>query len=181
MDRHYEKEFKILVNKEQFYSLKEDYEPLDIDIQTNIYFDTEDKEIEKMKGAMRIRTKDDQHIFTLKVQTHDGLKECECEVDGNDVSSLYKDEILMLLNEYGICGPFYPIASLTTHRAVFESEVAELCFDINYYNNCIDYEIEYEFKKEHDGFTLFNAFLSKVDLTYKKNCLSKIQRALQTK
>ena len=62
--------------------------------------------------------------------------------------------------------------------SVFESEFAELCFDINYYNDKIDYEIEYEYKANHDGFTLFNSILSSIDLPYTKNCKSKIQRAL---
>lgn len=179
MDKNIEKEFKILVNKEQFDQLKIDYEPLEFETQINTYFDSEDHCIEKKKGAMRIRTKNGIHIFTLKLQSNEGLYEFECKVDSNDVSSLYTDEILILLDEYGICGPFYPIATLKTNRAVFESEYAELCFDINYYNDVVDYEIEYEFKKEHDGFNLFNAFLSKVDLTYEKNCKSKIQRALE--
>jgi len=179
MDKNIEKEFKILVNKEQFYELKKDYDPLEFETQINIYFDNEEHVIEKKKGAMRIRSKNNIHIFTLKMHRQDGLHEYECEVEGNDVSNLNKDEILMLLDEYGIYGPFYPTATLKTERAVFESEMAELCFDINFYNNVIDYEIEYEFKKEHDGFTLFNSLLSKVDLVYEENCKSKIQRALR--
>ena len=61
---------------------------------------------------------------------------------------------------------------------IFENEFAELCFDINYYNDMVDYEIEYEYKVEHDGYAIFNDILKKVNLKYTSNCKSKIQRAL---
>ena len=178
MDKNIEKEFKILVSKEQFEILKEDYEPLNFEKQVNVYYDSKDFIIKNKKGAMRIRTKNGKHIFTLKMHSPEGLREYECEVDKNDVSSLQKEEIVSLLNEYKLHADFSSIATLTTYRAVYESEFAELCFDISYYNNTMDYEIEYEFKKEHDGITIFNSFLSKANLTYTKNCKSKIKRAL---
>lgn len=178
MDKNIEKEFKILLTKEQFDILREDYEPLLFETQVNIYYDTFDRCIEKKKGAMRIRSKNGKHIFTLKMHSSEGLREYECEVENNEVSSLQKEEIQSLLSEYKIYGEFHPIATLTTDRAIYESEFAELCFDISHYNNTVDYEIEYEFKKDHNGLTIFNSFLSKVNLTYTKNCKSKIKRAM---
>ena len=50
MDKNIEKELKILVNKEQFYELKKDYDPLEFETQINIYFDNEEHDIEKKKG-----------------------------------------------------------------------------------------------------------------------------------
>lgn len=179
MDNNIEKELKILVSKEQFYTLKESYEPLPFKTQINVYFDNENRTIEKKHGAMRIRTKNNKHIFTLKMHSEEGLREHECFVEQNDISSLNKKEIVDLLNSYEISGPFVSTAILKTDRAVYENEYAELCFDINYYDDCIDYEIEYEYKKEHDGIKVFNDILEKVNLIYTSNCKSKIQRALK--
>lgn len=178
MNKNIEKELKILVSKDKFYTLYEHYNnPVFIE-QTNIYFDTTDYQIKNCKGAMRIRTKKGKHLFTLKMYQNDDLLEYECEVSGNDVSALQIDAIQTLLHEYGIKGTLIPIASLTTKRAIISNEYAELCFDINKYNNQTDYEIEYEYKKDHDGITYFNQILSHIQMQYENNCESKIQRAL---
>ena len=55
---------------------------------------------------------------------------------------------------------------------------AELCFDYNEYGDNSDYEIEYEYKTEHDGKNKFNEILLEIGLHYEKNCSSKIARAL---
>ena len=178
MDKNIEKELKILVSKEQFNELKNAFEPLEFKTQVNTYYDSEDCIVEKRKGAMRIRSKNNTHIFTLKLFINDDLHEYECNVQENSVDALNKKEIIDLLNEHKIYGPFHPTATLKTKRAVFENEFAELCFDINYYNDMVDYEIEYEYKVEHDGYAIFNDILKKVNLKYTSNCKSKIQRAL---
>lgn len=178
MNKNIEKEFKILVTKKQFEQLCERYENLYFENQTNVYFDTEDQQIQKLKGAMRIRTKNNQHIFTLKMYDGEDLLEYECEVKENNIDCLQQENIIQLLHSYHIYGNFIETAKLETQRAVVVDEYAELCFDISKYNHTTDYEIEYEFKKEHDGFTRFNAILAPLGITYEKNCISKIQRAL---
>ena len=41
----------------------------------------------------------------------------------------------------------------------------------------IDYDIEYEYLKEHDGIKTFNEILHPFHMKYEKNCPSKIARA----
>lgn len=65
-----------------------------------------------------------------------------------------------------------------TWRSVIKTENAEICLDKNIYRDRIDYEIEYEYKKEHDELRIFQDILAKVSLHYERNCLSKIARAL---
>lgn len=178
MNKNIEKEFKILVSKEQFEKLYNEYEPLEFVKQVNQYYDSEHHDIENKKGAMRIRTKNDKHIFTLKLYEKNDLLEYECEVKENSLDALNDSDILKLLNSYDIHGPFMKTACLTTNRAMYIDEDAELCFDENFYNGTIDYEIEYEFKQEHDGYDKFNRILSKINIQYEKNCQSKIARAL---
>ena len=55
MNKHVEKEYKMLVSKEQFDKLCSLYENLNFITQTNTYYDTVNGDIQKKKGAMRIR------------------------------------------------------------------------------------------------------------------------------
>lgn len=178
MNKNIEKEFKILVSKEKFNMLCKMYEPLTFIKQVNQYYDTPDNLIRKKNGAMRIRSKNNKNIFTLKLFQDNKLLEFECEVKENSINALNHPEIIALLNTYQINGPFIETASLTTYRAMVIDDDAELCFDENFYNGNTDYEIEYEFKRDHDGFSKFNQILQKVGLSYETNCPSKIGRAL---
>ncbi len=136
--------------------------------------------IRKHKGAMRIRDVNGMHIFTLKMQSEEGLLEFEKPVPKNAITSLEDEEIQELLHRYQLQGPFFKIAELHTQRAVYESEFAKLCFDISTYHGKTDYEIEYEYKKEHDGLSIFQDIMKQINVVYEKNCISKIQRAINS-
>ena len=181
MNKNIEKEFKVLLTKEQFDNLYKLYPGLQATRQVNTYYDTQDRQIQKAKGAMRIREKEDSFIFTLKMMDDhtDGLLEYECPVTGNDVTIFEQEDIKRLLHEYHIEGNIEVLTELTTYRSVYKTEFAELCFDISHYHNQTDYEIEYEYKKDHDGLSVFQALLDHIHVKYEHNCLSKIQRAIQ--
>ena len=104
MNKHVEKEYKMLVNKEQFDKLCSLYENLNFITQTNTYYDTVNGDIQKKKGAMRIRERNGRFLFTLKMRQEnlDGLCECECEVSENSIHALQSEEIVQLLHEYEI-------------------------------------------------------------------------------
>ena len=145
----------------------------------NTYFDTEDDQLKKMKCSMRIRQKENTYLFTCKTPDINGRNEHECYVHGNSAGDLNTPEIHQLLSELGIHGELHQIGKLTTYRAVIELPDAELCFDINEYNNTKDYEIEYEYKHPHNGIAQFNEILKPIGVAYTKNCRSKIARACQ--
>lgn len=180
MNKNIEKEYKILVSEDQFYTLLKEYPQAVFKEQINTYYDTEDFMIRKAHGAMRIRYIDNIYIFTLKMHSPEGLLEFEKEVAQNDVAMFEIPEIKELLESYQLRGPFHRITELKTQRAMIETGLAELCFDISDYNGIRDFEIEYEYKKAHDGRTIFNDILSKVGLTYIENCSSKIKRAMKS-
>lgn len=173
-----EKEYKILVNEEQFTTLCSSYKDLIFMKQTNIYYDTYDHAIERKHGAMRIREKNGSFIFTLKMFHGDDLMEHECTVLNNSLEVFDIKEIKDVLSSYDIQGPFMELASCITYRAMVVNEYAELCFDINEYRGMKDYEIEYEYLREHDGLSAFQKILEPISVTYTKNCASKIQRTL---
>lgn len=62
--------------------------------------------IRKHKGAMRIRDVNGMHIFTLKMQSEEGLLEFEKPVPKNAITSLEDEEIQELLHRYQLQGPF---------------------------------------------------------------------------
>lgn len=181
MNKNIEKEFKVLLTKEQFDSLYAMYPDLQPIRQVNTYYDTSDYQIQKAKGAMRIREKEGSFIFTLKMvdALSDGLLEYECPVTKNTLDVFEQEDIKQLLHSYHIDGKIQMLTKLTTYRSVYQTEFAELCFDISHYQNQTDYEIEYEYKKDHDGLSVFQSILDHVHIQYKHNCLSKIQRAMK--
>ena len=80
----------------------------------------------------------------------------------------------MLLKEHGIYGEMTVLTSLTTYRGEVISNDAILCFDHSLYNGIEDFEIEYEYRRA------FQTILVPLHIQYEKNCISKIQRALQS-
>ena len=180
MNNNLEIEHKLLVDKESFYKLYHMFHEPDFFTQVNVYYDTQHNDVRKMRGSMRIRDIKGEHIFTLKVHTPVGTIEHEKKVKDNSIYSLNDEEITKLLAQFHIQGPFKELTKLKTERAIYNSKEAELCFDISTYNGKKDYEIEYEYKKDHDGFKAFNEILARVGLHFETNCTSKIQRALKS-
>lgn len=182
MNKNIEKEYKILVTKDQFELLSKQFNNLNFVTQINTYYDTIHMDIRNKKGAMRIRERNGKYIFTLKMKytNIDGHYEYEIEVPENSTKVFDDPEIRKLLDSYDIRDDIVLLTNLKTKRAVVNTGNAEICFDINLYNNIVDYEIEYEYIQPHDGLTIFQELLSHVNLTYKKNCISKIQRALNS-
>lgn len=180
MNTNIEKEYKVLLNQEQFMTLSALYPDLSFRKQVNTYYDTADMKIRSIRGAMRIRKIDDYYIFTLKLFKGDDLFEYECEVKENSPAVFLQDEIRELLDQHELHGPFHELTTLTTYRGMVCTPDAEICFDKSYYNNQMDYEIEYEYKREHDGLRVFQQILDHVSINYEKNCTSKIRRAIDS-
>lgn len=173
MKHQLETEFKTLVNKEQFDKLSELYRPLLFVKQHNYYYGSLNSE-----NSFRIRIKDNQKIFTLKETLDNQILEHEKQFTGQ----FHEDsEIILILSKMNILPPFNLIGELVTYRATVETELAELCFDINCYNGLIDYEIEYEIKKDHDGLSIFKDILSKAEIEYVQSYASKYKRCVLTK
>ncbi len=179
MKQHIEKEYKMLLTKEQyeklFLSLKMEA-PVR---QINYYYDTQQGQLRSQGGAMRIREREGRYLFTLKLRkSTDAVFEFEKEVGGCDLTTFMDHEIQSLLKENGVTQPLHQIGMLTTWRSMMAYEHAEVCLDHNIYRNREDYEIEYEYTQPHAGLPLFQAILEQVNLHYTKNCPSKIARAL---
>lgn len=181
MINNIEVEYKLLVTKDQFEQLSNLYPNKEFIKQTNTYYDTIHNDLKNKKCAMRIREKDGKFMITLKVPAQKGHEEFECFVDENSSKMFQQSEIRKVLDELEIHDEIVQIGECTTYRAIVKTDKAELCFDINEYNQLTDYEIEYEQTSDHDGIREFNKILAQVGLVFTKNCASKIKRTLDTK
>lgn len=174
-----EKELKILVTEEEYKKIINSYDFTNPWAQTNTYYDTDEKYVRSLNGACRIRTIGDKKIFTLKIRiSPDAHIELEKEVGVSTILEITDVEVLGWLKKYEIpISQLKPIISFTTNRRIVDLKEAELCADETIFGSHVDYEIEYEYKCEHDGVTKFNEILSIIGKVYEKNCPSKIARA----
>lgn len=177
MINHIEKEYKILVDKNNFFNLLSEYETTCIK-QQNVYYDNDEHRLKQLKAGLRLRFKNNQIIFTLKVPHDNDLREYEKVVTCDNLNNLDDPELLQLLKDYDIKFPLHIISDVTTTRRLYQTEFYDLCFDENNFNGNYDYEIEYEYRIEHDGLSTFQSILAKIDYHYETNCLSKLQRSL---
>ena len=180
MNKNIEKEYKVLLTKKQFDTLCQAYKELEFKTQINTYYDTKEMDVRKHKGAMRIRTIDNQYIFTLKLHRNRDVYEYETFVNEDSCSALQQSDVQQLLKDNDIPNELHRVTQLVTKRAVVDTGDAEICFDISTYHGITDFEIEYEYKRAHDGLMVFQKILEPIGIIYKKNCTSKIQRSLNT-
>ena len=83
-----ERELKLLVDEKAYNELLRSYDFHNPIIQTNTYFDTDNQDVKKQHGAVRIRTIQDKKIFTLKIRkdeyTHYEFEHGELCLDKTD-------------------------------------------------------------------------------------------------
>ena len=178
-----ERELKCLLDPEQYEFILNSYDfPIKIH-QNNTYYDTIDGCLKNRQSAMRIRTIDSKYIFTLKIRTDDiTLIELEKEVQDNKIEHAFEDqEIANWIQIHSIPTDVIKTVDFSTERKIQPLENAELCLDQTNFYGHIDYEIEYEYTKEHDGIAEFNRILHPFHMEYIKNCPSKVARAVQFK
>ncbi|MBO4218667.1 MAG: CYTH domain-containing protein [Erysipelotrichaceae bacterium] len=169
-----ELELKTLVSRPDFEKLAAHYQPLNFVRQVNTYFVTKDPS----HYAFRIRERLGEKLFTLKQHRDGQVIEYEKAFTGN----FFDDpEIRKTLSDFAVFPPYQILGSMVTDRAVYDTGLAELCFDINSYNGQTDYEIEYEVKKPHDHRKAFDEILARENLRYEKSWGSKYKRCLKTK
>lgn len=186
MQENLEIEIKALINKEDFDKLCSYFNITEIHFfkQTNHYFDTVEQEILHQKSALRIREVDNKYILTLKRKEQDEVIEYEQEIS-KDEFELYKNNkkgfncylkselIKMKIDDSEI---IY-LTSLTTKRAVIKYLDGELFFDINYYSDNCDYEIEYETYSYDYGVKVIKELFNKLGIKFIVNPISKRARA----
>ncbi|UEA31429.1 CYTH domain-containing protein [Granulicatella elegans] len=188
---HLEKEYKNLLTKVQYETLKEEFQSIftkDI-TQTNQYYDCH-QQLENNCSALRIRLIEGQQMgeITLKIPQSDcEVIEITEELPNEQLQWWVEEDIFLLptsiklaLEEQGIeLSNISPTATLTTHR--LEGLLRPGCLlvlDESHYAGQTDYEIEMEVEDLEEGKEIFLEILHRHGITPQKP-ISKIRRALQ--
>ncbi len=167
MEVNIEKEYKVLLSKEQYEKLLSDLNPQDVTVQTNYYFDTPDFLLFDRHIVARIREINESYVFTCKIALDKNeVKEISLVMEDPDIYE--SDEIKEFFQPFSICVDDLELkSSLTTIRNIVNDGYGEICLDKNLYEDQIDYELEYEMIQETPDFFLrFLSILKKAEVEY---------------
>lgn len=176
MKKQIELEYKMMVSKRQFTSIKNKY-PFGYPFkQINYYYDTKNLDLGAKRYALRIREVDNQFILTLKTPQTKGVMEFEQAMTSHLMNPQELNDTILDQLHFINPADLVMFGSLTTYRSELQLDHATICLDENFYHNVHDYEIEYEVKKEHDSYPAFLAFLADCGIKYHKPAMGKARR-----
>jgi uncharacterized protein YjbK len=184
MNEQIEIEYKILLNKDIYLQIIEDFKNYIINdyIQTNHYLIH--PLLQEKRYMLRIREKNNQYELTLKRPVGEHRLETNIDIDENIKNKILNheevhNEIFNILNNEGIKQEeLQNLFSLTTHRIDIALNEGILSVDENHYLNITDYELEYEVNDQDKGYQRFIQIINQYHLKYNHNCESKFKRAL---
>ena len=184
MEENLEIEFKILINKNTYHQIINDYK-IDCSYQQTNYYLMHPK-LSELKYSLRIREKNNQYELTLKQPQTKGNLETNLIID-KDIKDkiinheLINNEVFDILKQYHLDSTMFKTdCFLTTLRKEIKTDNGLICIDYNQYNNYEDYELEYEVNDYLSGKQAFLDFISQYNLSYHSNCLSKINRLIKS-
>lgn len=188
MSQNTEKEFKNLLNKEEYEALIAAFalDETEAIKQTNIYFDTPDYQLKNLNSGLRIRTYEDKAEITLKtpiqknekLETNDDLSLEEAKVLIEDQRLKKTGNVAAKLKELGVANEeLVIIGQLSTIRYEFPGDNGTYFLDKSFYQDQMDYELEFESESLEEGALAFRAFLNQYGITVRK-AKQKIERML---
>lgn len=188
MNTNLEIEFKCLITKEQYESIKQDYfVAVDPIVQTNEYFVDSHHLLADNRYSLRVRHLANTYEFTLKkpqgfakLELNEMLSEKTYQdlIDHRSFPSF----ILTELEAIGVQLTDLSIyTALTTTRYQKPYLDGELFLDFSQYSGVVDYEIEYEASEQTQGKEDFINLLSHYGINYLGNCPGKLTRAFNAK
>ena len=181
-------EFKNLLTEKEFNDLYETYQLSSQPTwkQTNVYYDTDQRDLAKHRAALRLRLLPHKAEITLKTPANQGLLETTLPLSKKEgehclqAQCLPNDTIItQKLQDFGIDNrSVRPFAQLATQRIEYAlSEDALLVLDESWYEQGHDYELELEVADFEKGRVLFETLLKKHGIP-KRQTPNKIQRAI---
>ena len=188
MSQTIEKEFKNLLNKEEYEALitafnLDETDPIK---QTNVYFDTPDFKLKALNSGLRIRMYEDKAEITLKtpiqenekLETNDDLTldEAKILIDAHQMKA--SGNVAVKLKELGIATEdLVIIGQLSTIRYDFPGDKGTYFLDKSFYQDQMDYELEFESEALEEGALTFQDFLNNHGIKVRKT-KQKIERML---
>lgn len=186
MKEHIEIEYKILLSKETFHKIINDYQNQITNhyIQTNYYLIH--PLLQQKRYMLRIREKNNTYEMTLKRPFQGHRLETNVMITKEEKDAIINHQMIdneiidILIQEHINPLELQQQFSLTTHRYDIHLNEGILSLDQNTYLNKRDYELEFEVYNEKEGYVKFLEIIKPYNLHYLHNCTSKIQRALQS-
>ncbi|WP_423363864.1 CYTH domain-containing protein [Mycoplasma sp. P36-A1] len=175
-------EYKMLLTKEQYNLIKEDIKSKAEKIeQTNIYFDTKDRQLAAKKQALRIRIAMPKgYELTLKEKREKDQLEHNFDISSDDYNLIlaHPDEGI---SEYlpNLSKGIIVLGQLKNTRLEWHTEQGTFALDHSKYNGIEDYEIEFE-AKDYESENVLVSLLETYNIQYKANHKNKIQRFSET-
>jgi len=188
MSQNVEKEFKNLLNKEEYEALivAFDLDETEPTKQTNIYFDTPDFKLKGLNSGLRIRMYEDKGEITLKTPIQENEKlETNDDLTLDEAKTLVEAHLMKAtgnvadkLKGLGIApGDLVIIGQLSTIRYDFPGDKGTFFLDKSFYQDQMDYELEFESESLEEGALIFQNFLKHHDIKVRK-AKQKIERML---
>lgn len=182
-----ERELKVILNKEQAEKLIHQIQFEKPRTQINTYYDSPRGTFKEKGIALRIRhivrdNGDDEWILTIK-KPLDAITKYEYEkpTTAQSLEELAEEDIAWIKSHIPFPDDIEKLVSFKTERRILELNNAEVSLDHTFFANHDDYEIEYEYRSDHDGIKAFNELLKPLNVQFEKNCLSKLARAVLDK
>lgn len=188
MSQNIEKEFKNLLNKEEYEALivAFDLDETEPTKQTNIYFDTPDFKLKGLNSGLRIRMYEDKGEITLKTPIQENEKlETNDDLTLDEAKTLVEAHLMKAtgnvadkLKGLGIApGDLVIIGQLSTIRYDFPGDKGTFFLDKSFYQDQMDYELEFESESLEEGALIFQNFLKLHGIKVRK-AKQKIERML---
>ena len=188
MSQNIEKEFKNLLNKEEYEALivAFDLDETEPTKQTNIYFDTPDFKLKGLNSGLRIRMYEDKGEITLKTPIQENEKlETNDDLTLDEAKTLVEAHLMKAtgnvadkLKGLGIApGDLVIIGQLSTIRYDFPGDKGTFFLDKSFYQDQMDYELEFESESLEEGALIFQNFLKLHDIKVRQ-AKQKIERML---
>lgn len=188
MSQNIEKEFKNLLNKEEYEALivAFDLDETEPTKQTNIYFDTPDFKLKGLNSGLRIRIYEDKGEITLKTPIQENEKlETNDDLTLDEAKTLVEAHLMKAtgnvadkLKGLGIApGDLVIIGQLSTIRYDFPGDKGTFFLDKSFYQDQMDYELEFESESLEEGALIFQNFLKLHGIKVRK-AKQKIERML---
>ncbi len=184
MNEQIEIEYKILLTKNTYQKILNDYQNqiTDAYLQVNDYFSH--PLLSKKHFMLRIRSKKDKYELTLKRPYQGHRLETNIDISKEERENFINhkpmnNEIISILEENKI--PYHELQqlySLSTYRTDILLDEGVLSLDANTYLDKEDYELEFEVNDPTIGYNKFLEIIEPYNLIYIRNCTNKVMRAM---
>lgn len=172
MSQELEFEARIMLRKEEYETLKEKYASFEEKLQTNYYFDTENKELKNKNTILRLRiVENTKNELTIKTKSVNFAKEINEKISYLEVILLLEKAIIENQNvlnsiskKISNVNTLKLIGKLSTKRIFVHCNEFDLFLDKNYYEGRVDYDLEIESDSKENAEKYLNMFIEKYHL-----------------